>query len=382
MRNILLLSFAALTATSQAAWSTFHGNNQRNGLTSVVGPARPKVKWTFDIGGPVICSPVIAPDGSIVVGTTWGETKKPTLAVTAVKPDGTLKWRFELPWYEDETLATPAIAADGKVFVGTANGLFLCLDANGSEVWRFQAAQAVRSHVLVGSDGNVYVNLDGQLTSFTPTGTLRWRQPIGTNLEGGPTETLSGTIVVVGDQGVTCFSTSGSQLWNAPISGTGAPVAVSPNGDVIVGGGSVVALNAATGAVKWNSGIFAYGTYLSPTTDAQGNVYYGFDYNVYKISATGNVLSHQYLQDPNSNYLGSTYCSPLLDGAGHLYWNMGTGKRWAIPFEKAMTVFNTNLAITSQTPLPEATYTSNPAIADDGTLYIGCLDGKLYAFGP
>ncbi|MBS1715884.1 MAG: PQQ-binding-like beta-propeller repeat protein [Armatimonadetes bacterium] len=382
-RLVCLLSLLSVAVPEACpAWSTFHGNNQRNGLTPVTAPAQPKVKWSFDVGGPVICSPVVAPDGSVIVGTTWHETLRPTRTITAVKPDGTLKWRFTLPWFEDQTISTPAVAADGRVYAGTADGTFVALGPDGSELWRYQASEPVRSHVMVGSDGNVYVNLDGKLTSFSPAGTKRWEYTLGTNLEGGPSETLDGKILAVGDTGVVCLNAQGALVWTTPVSGTAAPIAVSPNGDVLVGGQTVTALDSSSGSVKWSAPIFAYGTYASPSVDAQGNVYYGFDYNLYKLSPNGNVLVQKYLEDPNSNFLGSTWSSPLIDGSGRLFWGMATGKRWAIPFEKNLTVFNSGLSIVRQTPLPEALFTSNPAIGDDGTLYAGCLDGKLYAFGP
>lgn len=376
--SVLLALAAPRIATAE--WSTFHGNNQRNGLTSIVAPAVPRIKWSYDAKGPVISSPVVCPDGSIIVGATWEETKKPSMNLLAIRADGTLKWKFKLAWIENVTMSTPTVGADGRVYFGTPSGELICLNSNGVEQWRYSANSGVQSHILLAQDGNLYVQLDGKLTSFTTSGQKRWEFDLGINMPGGPTETLSGKILAVGT-GIYCFNTDGTQLWHSNVAGTAASVAVSPNGDVIVGGNSVSGLNPLTGATKWDAGISAYGTYGSPAVDSQGNVYYGFDYNLYKISSNGNLLMHQYLDDPFSNYLGHTYCSPLIDGAGRIYLGLGSGKRWAIDYEKAMLVLNGSLVTTATVTFPEIPFTSSPAIGSDGTLYIGCLDGKLYALG-
>ena len=381
MKTLSLITLSLLSLTSAfGQWNTFHGNNQRNGLTTAVAAPQPQTKWTYDIGGPIICSPVVAPDGSIIVGATWNDKSKPTLSLTAVRPNGTLKWRFDLPWIDDETIATPAIGTDGRVYFGTPTGMFYCVDSNGIEQWKHQSLEPVKSHAMVGQDGNVYVQLDGKLTSFTPNGQKRWERSVDYNNEMGPSETLDGKILATGN-GVYCYNSNGTLLWHALVITTLAPVAVSPNGDIIVGGSDVVALNPANGDVKWRAGISAYGTFASPAIDLQGNIYYGFDYDTYKIGPNGNILVHKMLQAPDSNMLGHTYSSPLIDGAGKIYWGLGQGKRSAIEFEKNLLVLNSAMQWTYLAPFPEITGTSNPAIAPDGTLYIGCLDGKLYALG-
>lgn len=375
--SVLSLSVAAVV---NAEWSTFHGNNQRNGLTSVLAPAVPKLKWKFPVGGPVITSPVVGPGGTVYVGSTWNESKKPRQYFNAVNPNGTLKWRFETPWVDDQTMSTPAVAPNGRIYFGTASGAFICLDQNGVEQWRYQAQDAVRSHVLIASDGNIYVQLDGELVSFTPSGNIRWKKDVGVNYEGGATETLQGRILYPSN-GVDCYNSDGSLAWHAFAGTTSAPVVVSPNGDVIVAGSSIVALDPNTGSFKWDAGIFTYGTYASTSIDSQGNIYYGVDYDLYKVDFMGNQIFHKYLEDPNSNFLGHTWSSAAIDGANRLYWGLGNGKRSAIAYEKNLVVFNTNLVATTYVPMPEITGTSNPAIAGDGTLYVGCLDGNLYAFG-
>lgn len=58
---------------------------------------------------------------------------------------------------------------------------------------------------------------------------------------------------------------------------------------------------------------------------------------------------------------------------------MGLGKRWAIGIEKAIRIYNTSGTLLKVINLPEIPGYSSPAIGSDGTLYIGCVDGKVYA---
>ncbi|MBL8064826.1 MAG: PQQ-binding-like beta-propeller repeat protein [Chthonomonadaceae bacterium] len=373
-----LLTSQSLLAHAQ--WSTYHGNNQRNGLTTLVAPTNPRILWSHNVGGPVLSSPVIAPDGSIIVGASWQETKHPTLNIVAVRPDGTLKWKHTLPWIEDATMSTPVVGSDGRVYAGTPSGTLICLDSNGNEVWRYQTPSPIQSHILLTQGQYLYLQHQGKLMSWTTDGQKRWEYDLGYDIPGGPTETLDGNILAIGI-GVHCVNPAGQQVWHTTVSGTAAPVAVSPNGDVIVGGSTVTALNPTSGAVKWSASITAYGTYGSPAIDGQGNIYYGFDYNLYKIGPSGNVLAQRYIDDPNSFYLGHTVGSPLIDGAGRLFWGLGNGKRSAVAFEKRVVVLNSSLQQVAKVDLPEIPFTSNPAISSGGQVYIGCLDGKLYALG-
>ena len=88
-----------------------------------------------------------------------------------------------------------------------------------------------------------------------------------------------------------------------------------------------------------------------------------------------------YLEAPGSNLLGNTWSSAITDSTGKVYLGLGTGKRSAIAFEKNLMVLNSNMVRTYLAPLAEIAGTAGPALGDDGRLYVGCLDGKLYCLG-
>lgn len=380
-RTLLTCILAAATAVSGANWTTFHGNNQRTGRTAASVPSNPVVKWTYNFGGQVIGSPVIAPNGDVFIGPVWQDSLQPRQYFYAIKPDGTLRWRFETPWIDSQVIGTPAIGPDGRIYFGTATGQFYCLEPDGSVAWTYQAAKPIQTQVLVTKDG-VYAAMDGMMRALSFEGALRWELPMTPTSIGGATETLQGNIVFYSANGTTCTTPSGTTLWNSSFAqgGLSAPV-IAPSGDVIACGQMITWLHPETGAMRYFLNPFMDVTYGSPTVDGNGNVYHIAGYEAYKFSSTGQIVYNELLRDPGSNFLGHCWSSAAIDGGGRLYFGMGNGFRSAIQFEKNLNIRVLSMSQVMLLPLPHIAGTSSPAIAPDGTLYIGCLDGKLYAIG-
>jgi len=137
-------------------------------------------------------SPAIATDGTIYFGAegTWG-TRQGQGYVYAVSPDGTLKWRYDVPGLRP-VRASPAIASDGTIYVTTRayfeDGIqpALCLALNpedGSLVWRYAiapkegipVAQDAYTSPAVGADGTIYFAAESNfIYALNPDGTLLW----------------------------------------------------------------------------------------------------------------------------------------------------------------------------------------------------------------
>lgn len=379
-RTLAISAIALAASFGSANWSTFHGNNQRTGRASVAGPAQPRTIWTCNLNGPMISSPVLANDGTIYV-MNQAETLVPKNYLNAVNPNGTIKWRYELPWIDDMSMATPAVGPDGRIYGGTATGLFYCVSPAGQLVWSIQANKAVNNHTLVTADGSIYTVLDEKFTSIRPDGTIRWQYALDADYVGGPTEGLDGTLYIFGYGGLRAHTPAGTLKWTAFANFTMAPPAIAPNGDIIAFGSACQAIDPADGSVRWANYINGDGTYGTPAIDAAGNVYHGSGYKLFKITSTGATAMTGYLESPGSNLLGNTWSSAITDSTGRVYLGLGTGKRSAIAFEKNLMVLNSNMVRTYLTPLAEIAGTAVPALGDDGRLYVGCLDGKLYCLG-
>ena len=133
--------------------------------------------WNFDTGGEILSSPAIAADGTIYVGSN-------STIFFAVNPDGTEKWRVNSsgPWY------SPSVSGSGRIYVGTGspeNRLFAIRDDGTSRtvLWSFPSGGAggpVTTKPAVGTTGNsngiVYFGSDdGALRAVNSSGTQLWR---------------------------------------------------------------------------------------------------------------------------------------------------------------------------------------------------------------
>ena len=159
-------AWLVLVSLAPAQWSTFHGDAQRSGRSAVAGPTHPQLQWRRDVGGPIISSPVIAPDGTVVLGSVLHEGLHPTLAIVATYPDGTPKWSFPTGYVDTQVQSTPAIASDGTVYVGAQDGVLYAISPNGTLAWKFQSSTPVLQHPVIAGDGTVYIGLDGDLHAF------------------------------------------------------------------------------------------------------------------------------------------------------------------------------------------------------------------------
>jgi outer membrane protein assembly factor BamB len=157
-RHVLaLLAGLSLGAFASAQGSAFHGDAQRSGRSAVNGPTAPALQWRREIGGPIVSSPVIAPDGSIVLGSVLRDELHPTLNITATRADGTPKWAFRTQYVDTQVQSSPAIAADGSVYVGAQDGRLYALRPDGTLRWSFAGTKPIDHHPVVAPDGTVYV---------------------------------------------------------------------------------------------------------------------------------------------------------------------------------------------------------------------------------
>ena len=100
-----LVVLAALVATAQAG-PTFHGNAARTGVYASAGPTRaPAVQWTFKAAGPIVTSPAVL-DGVVYMGSMSGHL------YAIDQQTGKEKWNFK----SRMPIASSPAVADGTVF--------------------------------------------------------------------------------------------------------------------------------------------------------------------------------------------------------------------------------------------------------------------------
>ena len=122
--------------------------------------------WSASIAGTIAASPMITPDGNVVLGAFDGY-------VHAYDHDGNQKWSFAT---RDHVYSSTALLPDGSIVAASADGSVYDLDAaTGTAKWQFDTPEPIRGSPSVDADGNIYFgDGDGRLYVLNPNGTLRW----------------------------------------------------------------------------------------------------------------------------------------------------------------------------------------------------------------
>jgi len=109
---LILLLLKILLIWPVSAW-TFHGDIQRTGNFSDIGPKTSELIYKVKVGGLVGSSPVVWNGNVYVISWygSWYEEKTHLICINAT--NGTVIWKKEL-----EGASTPTIY-DNKLFVGT-----------------------------------------------------------------------------------------------------------------------------------------------------------------------------------------------------------------------------------------------------------------------
>src|SRR5208282_3352544 len=98
-------------------------------------------------------------------------------------PDGTQKWAFA-PGSFGFVESSPAIGADGTIYVGSLDGNLYALTDGGqgtvTQKWKFATSGDVDSSPAIGADGTIYVgSLYYNLYAVNTNGTQKWKFDTG-----------------------------------------------------------------------------------------------------------------------------------------------------------------------------------------------------------
>jgi outer membrane protein assembly factor BamB len=107
-------------------------------------------------------------------GAIYFTTQDPAtfkLYLTALNAAGSLQWQLNFPCCGG---FTPAIAADGTIFLGTGQGLW-AVNPDGSMKWQFRT-DLVFGVPTIGGDGTIYAPVSGGtiFMAVNSNGTLKW----------------------------------------------------------------------------------------------------------------------------------------------------------------------------------------------------------------
>jgi inhibitor of cysteine peptidase len=303
---------------------------------------------------------------------------------------GALKWRFKT---DGQVVSSPAIAADGTVYVGSDDNYVYAINRDGSLKWRYKTGGIVRSSPAIAEDGTVYIgSFDGKLYAFNgSTGAPKWAEPFqtGNGIESSPVIAADGTVYVGSSDGhLYAVDTNGNLVWSTLLSGTGSPIGSSPaignDGTIYVGCWirDLFAVNQ-SGDLLWQYPTYTGGVFSSPTIAGDGSIFIAND------GAWRDELSD--LPEP---YNEPWYIHRIIDGSGAISILMENGQ--ADVYSTAAVEADTSFFIgygqdlLAYNPDGEGNWVfatdgkvdSSPVIGGDGIVYVGSDDGFFYAVDP
>lgn len=344
-------------------WPMFHRSAAHDGRSPVPFLASSQLLWSESLSDTVeFSSPVIDRNGNIYLGDIGKE-------IWAFQPSGDTLWTYKSGG--NIRRSTPAIADDGTIYFGSNDGNLYALNPDGSFKWASPTGGAVKTSPAIGSDGRIYVGSDdANLWAFFPDGSVDWTFPAGDTIRSSPA-LVGDTLVVFGsnDGFIYAVNTDGTPAWSAA---TGGPVKASPargqGGDIIVGSydGFLYSIRH-HGSLNW--ALFV-GEELksSPAIGQTGKIYLGVDKDLHCYRDEG-VLSWTFAT--SAPIVSSPAVTPDLESEDEIVvFGSDDGKIYAArrPGEEVWS-YEVGWPVRS-----------SPAMGQAGLLYIGAMDGKLYAF--
>lgn len=284
------------------------------------------------------------------------------------------------------TLASPAIGADGTIYIGSYDSYTVHLSAfrpDGTKKWSTPDSGADQipgnfnnSSPAIGADGTIYIGSSGgnisYLTAINPDGTKEWStqdsgddQIPGVAVSSSPSIGADGTIYIGSHNGY--MGNSGGATY-------------------------LTAINSSDGTIKWStpdSGVDripGHWSESSPSIGADGTIYIGSfvrnpdDDEVAYLSAVHPDGARKW----STSNLGNdrlpgflAYASPTLGADGTIYfgsWDVDNSYLSAIDSSDGSIKWSTSSS--GHDRLPGYSNYSSPAIGADGTIYIGTVDAS------
>ncbi len=205
----------------------YRGNAGRTGVMPGPGPSgKAAVRWTYLGGGP------IASQVAVQGGTVYLETTDGTLHALDLKT-GALRWKVPIG---AEAYGSPALV-DGLIVLGAEDGTHAFREADGAPVWTAAGTGPVRGAPAVIGDMVVVASDSGAATALdVHSGAVRWTVDLGAP-DNTSVVTADGLVVFGRQDGwiVALSAANGSDRWRTD-TGDGARI-----GSPAIAGGLVYA---------------------------------------------------------------------------------------------------------------------------------------------
>jgi fibronectin type 3 domain-containing protein len=323
----------------------------------------PVVNWSYKTEGSIRTSPVIGDDGTVYISSTDGN-------LYAISKGGELKWKKYIGAMEE----SPVIGNGGLLYIVSQQGVLTALDIDGNTKWQYtilnQYQPAVFTQPVIGKDGSIYIAANYKLYAISSSGTLKWTLNTGDYaVFNSPAIGLDGTIYAVYGQRLLAVSQYGVKKWEYT---NGYDINTTP----LVRGDGLIYFGTGGGVVTLTPKGADYGNPYNVST-AHGAMALGRDGQFYFAGYNGTLYmrsSYPYPVDQWEFHTGDAiWSAPLIDYMGTIYFVTDRGYIYAVKNDGTR---KWSISLGS-----EIETTSSLSMGKDGTLYVGGLDGNLYAVG-
>ena len=156
-----------------------------------MGPTTEEIAWTFQDPAGFYSGPTTSADGTIYVASDD--------TLYALDPGGNIPWEAALPAIP---IAAPALDAQGNIYLSDREGNLSSFAPDGSLRWRYQPPESKPSTVgpLVGSDGTVYYTVGSNVLAVSANGDMLWQTRAKTFRARAPLQlSAAGDLLFYGD---------------------------------------------------------------------------------------------------------------------------------------------------------------------------------------
>jgi len=396
-------------------WTTFQATPQRTGCISAPTIVRPVILWKAKVGVQGwLNNPVVA-DDTVYVGSAGNTQFETDTADGVYAIDMTTGTRL---WFFAASLDVNGVAVSDGVVVATGDeGLVWGIDAaQGLGLWTANLGAAVFTNPLIVEDLAVVGDGSGKISAFDlNTGERRWQVTVRGAVRGGAASDGESIFVVSEDRDAIALDLAGGELWRqtiSPRSGEGEQVRVfaAPTiaGDLLVvslvredvfAEPALLALDRRTGEVVWRAedaaGIKAeWGNVRSSPAVVGDLLVYGEPYSE-GLVALG-------VEDGRTRWSVEVgpLCYPHWSSpavvAGQVILPRYDGGLYAVALATKTTAWSIYLGqqaldgefpaeygdgFCDWTPQTGTSVIASPAVADNGVIVVGTLEGYLIAVG-